>query len=461
MTGLFSGGPFRTALIVACVPLGLAVLGVWVVYGVLENRLMRATEDRLQAEVQGFAALYDQRRIVSLREAIAYRADKGDPAGSIYVLLDRNGKMLAGNLADWPAGIDVPEAGNGPTQGDRVAVGAGGDHLVSTQGLRGGFPVLVGVSLNPVDQTLTRMLWVLCGFGLAMLMAGLCAAWLTARAARNRIAVMNADLSRIGGAGGVAARLGGLDGSSEQSALVGHINAMLDRISHLFDAHQRLGNVVAHEMRTPLSRIRTQLDRLDLDDVSRAGLDEEIRNTIRLFDSLLSIAQMDAEAGRSEGLVPVDLSAILRALQQLYDPVAEDALRHLVVEAGGDMMLLGDPDLLTQLFSNLIENGLKYTRPGDTISVTLTCSDQRIISRVADTGPGIQADLKADLFTPFARGANTQKTPGHGLGLSLVRAIALRHGARPRVAEVEKGFAIEIDWLHLSKHSGDRISESS
>lgn len=450
MTRLWTGGPFRTTLAAALVPLVLACLGVWVVHGVLEQRLMRATDARLQAEVQGFAALYDQRRIVSLREAIAYRAGQGDPAGSVYVLMDRQGGVLAGNLDGWPMAVPRPPEGIGPTAGQRARAAGDSDHLISTQGLRGGFDMLVGVSLAPVDQTLARMLRVLAGFGALMLGAGLIAAHVTARGARQRVSAINADLARVGGAGGVGLRLTAPDTASEYSTLVVHINAMLDRISHLFDAHQRLGNAVAHEMRTPLARIRTRLDQLDLDAAARAGLDDEIRSTIRLFDSLLFIAQMDAEVGRDDGLGPVNLVQIIAALGDLYGPVAEEGGRHFVTDMPERAMILGDGNLLSQLFSNLIENGLKYTRPGDTITLRLSCEGARITTTVCDTGPGIAPDLKARIFAPFARGAGVSDTPGHGLGLSLVRAIALRHGARPRIESPEKGFAIAIDWLHLS-----------
>lgn len=439
----------RRAVLIAGLPTLLAVLGVWVVQAELKSRLMAAAETRLKAEIQGFGALYDQRRIVALRQAIDYRSQRGDPAGSIYLLLARDGTALAGNLANWPREI-IPE---NETVAPITLNGA--PYLAASRTLRGGFALLVGVSLEPMQEMLSQMLRVFALFGAVILVAGLSTAALVARQARARLAQINASLAKIGGAGGMSARLESKPrGGAEYAELLHHINAMLDRIAHLFDAHQRLGNAVAHEMRTPLARIRARLDTLDLDTAARAGLEEEIRATIRLFDSLLSIAQMDAEAGNIKGLAPVDLSSIATGIAELYTPVAEEQNRILLTSLDPRAMILGDTDLLAQLVSNLIENGLKYTHPGDTIRLSVHRKNTRVKLRVEDDGPGVDEALKARLFTPFARGHGTLSKPGHGLGLSLVRAIALRHGAIPRVLATEKGFAIEIDYLHFSPDAG-------
>lgn len=435
---------FRTLALVALLPIVFAVLGVAVLQGQLRSQLTQAVETRLGAEAQGFEALYDQRRIVALREAIAYRSLRGDPAGSHYLLTDRRGDKLAGTLDAWPKGLPF----DGPATARLIA---GDPYLVQARELRGGFGLLIGISLEPMQTTLSQMLRVFAAFGAVMLVAGLGAAWWVARIDRARTARLNVALARVGGAGGLDlslpkdAPLG-----SEHAILTGHIEAMLARISNLFEAHQRLGNAVAHEMRTPLARIRTRLDALDLDVAARAGLDEEIRSTIRLFDSLLSIAQMDAEAGNATALVPVDLGRIAADIVELYHPVAEEEGRHLKGNTATEAMILGDPQLLSQMVSNLVENGIKYTRPGDTIRVSVRRDGTRVHLRVEDNGPGVPDDLRARIFTPFARGNQVAEVPGHGLGLSLVRAIALRHGAKPQLVETQKGFAIEVTALHFS-----------
>ncbi|MEM6276290.1 MAG: HAMP domain-containing sensor histidine kinase [Pseudomonadota bacterium] len=435
---------FRTAALVALIPLIFAVLGVVIVQGQLRDRLMTEAQTRLEAEVQGFEALYDQRRIPALREAIEYRALRGDPAGSVYLLTDRDGAALAGTYESWPKAAPAP-----PFRGQADLSGRA--YLLDTRELRGGFDLLTGVALAPVEATLAGMRGVFAGFGALMVAAGLAAAWIVARGAQARTARLNAALADVGGAGGLSVTMPrDAPEGSEHAELARNIDAMLARITHLFEAHQRLGNAVAHEMRTPLARIRARLNTLDLDAASRAGLDEEIRTTIRLFDSLLAIAQLDADAGNTAALSPVDLSEIAATLGELYGPVAEEDGRALTLDLQPGARMLGDAQLLSQMISNLVENALKYTRPGDEIRLSVAVRGDRVVLTVADTGPGADPGLRERLFTPFARGQGHGSVPGHGLGLSLVQAIAVRHGAKPRLLETEKGFAIEVSALHIS-----------
>ena len=460
----------RAGVMVAMLPLILAVIGVVVVQTHLRDRLVLDTQARLQGELTNIAALYDQRRVPAVRQAIEFRTIQGQDGdggkSTVYLLLDRDARVLAGNVGNWPAGITAQDIPFDRLPAQFVQID-GAEYLGVAARLRGGFDLLVAVSTEPLHQTLARMMRVFAGFGLVMLFAGLAAAFLMARYADRRLARVNGFLSHVGQGGDMAARLSGADlGGDEYHRLAAHVNEMLDRISHLFEAHQRLGNAVAHEMRTPLSRIQARLEALDLDQAARAGLDEEIRATIRLFDALLSIAQMDGEAGRREGLSPVDLCQIAGGITTLYHPAADESGRVLIYDCtgldGDRAMVLGDGNLLSQLMSNLIENGLKYTNPGDQITLSIRPNGGRLRVLVADTGPGAGLDAggraqQGDaLFAPFARGPQGRDRPGHGLGLSLVRAIALRHGAIALVLPVDRGFAVAVDFIPLGHaESGD------
>lgn len=430
---------FVGTALVALVPVALALIGVLVVQDQLRKRLMDEAQGRLAAEVENVAALYEQRRIIAVRQAMDYRSANGGD-GAVYLLLDRDSAVLGGNLAGWPEGLM-------PGPATRITL-AGQPYLVQAQELRGGFPMLVGVNLAPMQATLAGMWRVFLLFGAVMVLAGLAGAALVALRARDRVRGMNRTLDAVG-AGELTARLP--ESKDEYGALGRHINTMLDRIGHLFGAHRRLGDAVAHEMRTPLARIRTQLDALDVDEAQRARLDEEIRGTIRLFDALLSIAAVDAETGNRAGLKPLDLSAVCTGIAELYQPVAEEDGRRIETGIVPGLTILGDGQLMSQLVSNLVENGLKYTRPGDTVTVTLRPLGTRIELRVSDDGPGVETALKSDLLEPFTRGSTAKDRPGHGLGLSLVRAIALRHGAKLDLPEVQKGFAIVLICLQFKE----------
>lgn len=441
-----SQSTFRAAAVAAVLPLILAVVGVVLVQAQLRHRLMADVEVRLQTELEGWAALYDQRRIPAVRQAMEFRALQSDPVENAFLLVDRGGAVLSGNLAKWPVSVGMG-ADRQDVQLDKVR------YLVATRELRGGFGLLVGIPLTQVNATLSDMQRVFVGFGIVMLLAGLGAAALIGVRAAARVERLNRFLETIGGPAGMSDRFDpGPNTPKDHAELVRHVNLMLDRIAHLFQAHQRLGDAVAHEMRTPLARIQTRLSGIDMDAAKKAGLDEEIRATIRLFDSLLRIAQMDAEAENTDGLEPVDLGQIAQGLVELYEPVAEEAGRHLFADITGDAMVLGDRQLLSQLISNLLENGIKYTDPGDRIQLELTHQGDRLHLCVSDTGPGIAPELRENIFAPFTRGPLQQEKPGHGLGLSLVRAIALRHGAKLILEDSQKGFALTVAFLHLSNH---------
>ena len=170
-----------------------------------------------------------------------------------------------------------------------------------------------------------------------------------------------------------------------------------------------------------------------------------------MFDSLLDISRAEADQGTGGGLVPVDLSTVAQEVWDLYDPLAED--KGLITDAQitPGLTILGDRNLIAQVLSNLLDNAIKYCAPGDSISLHLTPDIDRALMRVADTGPGLPDDLKAEAFDRFTRAERDRATPGHGLGLALVRAIAARHGARLTLPPTEKGFALEIRWPRLQQ----------
>lgn len=452
---------FQSVLLVTLLMIALAFVGVRVVQVQLEARLLDQASAQLSAEMQNLEALYDQRRVIAVRQAIEFRLVQRETTDRLYLLQDRNSTRLAGNLDVWPEQITARDQGFGDGAVVRFSV-KGRDsestHLATARELRGGFKLLAGVSLKPVQDTLDEMLQVFFLFGALLLLAGLVAAFVTAQRGKNRLQRVNQFLDGVAGRNGVDQRLISNDQNqgSEYVQLDRHVNAMLDRIAHLFAAHQRLGNAVAHEMRTPLARIRAKLAKLNLDERAHQELDDEMRSTIRLFDSLLNIAQMDAQSEDSSGLVPIDFSQISADIIELYQPVAEESGRRLQSDIAPNLQILGDLGQMSQLLSNLVENGLKFTKAGDVINVVLQEQEGRVILRVSDTGPGLSDELKDTVFQPFARGKHVDDIPGHGLGLSLIKAIALRHGGILRLPETEKGFALEVDCMQFDETATHR-----
>lgn len=434
------------AMALAVTVLSLGAMGLQ--YRLVETRLMAAQRSLLAADLDGLAALYDQRRIIALRQAIDYRATAAT-GDEMLLLMDRNGTTLAGTRPDWPA--DLAPAGEGFTSDNAITFTEGSTRwLAVARTLPGGFPLLVARSLAPVDDTLAALRRGMLGLLGALLVAGGLVGGLAARSVMARINRIN-DLADRVAEGQLDARLPGARSDDEFGLLETHVHAMLDRIQNLNRATHRLSDTIAHELRTPLNRMLQKLAKIEGQDDLTADLKAEMRQAIRMFDSLLDISRAEADQGTGGGLVPVDLSAVATEVWDLYEPLAEDKGLITEMRTIPGLTILGDRNLIAQVLSNLLDNAIKYCAPGDRLSLTLTPDADRILMRIADTGPGLPDDLKAEAFDRFTRAERDRATPGHGLGLALVRAIAARHGARLTLPPTEKGFALEIRWPRLQQ----------
>ena len=424
----------------------LSMAGMGLQYRLVEARMMAAQVALLSADLDGFAALYDQRRIIALRQAIEYRgaAATGE---EMLLLMDRGGRVLAGTRQSWPAGLKL--------SGDGFAVEpaaefteAGERWLAVARELPGGFPLLVARSLKPVDDTLAAMRRGMLGLLAAMLVAGGVVGWLAARSVMGRIGRVNALADRVA-AGELDARLPGVRTADEFGLLEDHVHDMLDRIQNLNRATHRLSDTIAHELRTPLNRMLQKLSKIDGQEAVTADLKAEMRQAIRVFDSLLDISRAEADQGTGGGLVPVDLSAVAREVWELYEPLAEDNGMLAGAAIAPGLRVLGDRNLIAQMLSNLIDNAIKYCAAGDQLNLSLREDVDRFVMRVEDTGPGLPEEIRGEAFERFVRAERDRGIKGHGLGLALVRAIAARHGARLTLPATDRGFVLEIAWPKL------------
>jgi signal transduction histidine kinase len=432
------------ALAVTLLSLGAMALQ----YRLVATRLGTAQQSLLTADLDGLAALYDQRRIIALRQAIDTRATAAT-GDEMLLLMDRNGQALAGTRKDWPA--NLAPAGDSFTSAGAVEFTEGPTRwLAVARTLPGGFPLLVARSLAPVDETLSALRRGMLGLLGAVLVAGALVGWIAARSVMTRINRINALADRVA-EGALDARLPGTRSDDEFGLLETHVHAMLDRIENLNRATHRLSDTIAHELRTPLNRMLQKLSRIEGQPDLTADLKAEMRQAIRMFDSLLDISRAEADQGTGGGLVPVDLSAVAQEVWDLYDPLAEDKGLQAEAVITPGLTILGDRNLIAQVLSNLLDNAIKYCASGDRLSLHLAPDADRHLMRIVDTGPGLPDDLKPEAFDRFTRAERDRSTPGHGLGLALVRAIAARHGARLTLPPTTKGFALEIRWPSLQQ----------
>ena len=429
----------------------LSLLAMAMQYRLVETRLTEAAKAALSADLAGYSALYQQRRIIALRQAINDRASTGS---ELLLLQDRNHTRLAGSEADWPAEIQLQtprsaDADFSSTQAQRFTH-QGTEWLGVARTLPGDFPLLVARSLAPVESTLASLRKGMAALSLVLIAAGALIGTFAAKSVMTRISRLNSLADQVAG-GDLTARLAGPRSPDEFGLLETHVHAMLDRIENLNRATHRLSDTIAHELRTPLNRMMQKLTQIEGQPALASELKAEMRNAIRVFDSLLDISRAEADQGSGGGLLPVDLSAVTSEVWDLYEPLAEDKGLRCTLQTAPDLRILGDRNLIAQMLANLIDNAIKYCAPGDTITLALCQDPDHHRLTLSDSGPGLPPDLRDAAFDRFTRASRDKDRgiQGHGLGLALVRAIAARHGAKLTLPEVENGLTVEMLWPKL------------
>lgn len=437
------GAAQRLTAVIAVAVLTVSVLGFAVQYQLIERDLAARQEQMVEDDLAAFAALYDQRRIIAVRQAIVYYNLLRPGEALLLALRDRTGTMLAGTEGEWIVNVPLPPEGQ--TTGPVLFSVGTVRYIGVAQTLPGGFPLWVARSTRAAEETLAALRRVIFAVIAAVVVSSIAighhaSGWIMARVARiNRLA------DQVAG-GDLAARLPGERAPDEFGLLETHIHNMLDRIEALNRATTHLSDTIAHEMRTPLTRIQSRLARLDIDGDEAAEVIREIRDTVRMFDSLLEIARAQGAVGERPGLVPLDLSGLVQEVAELYEALAEDRGVAFSARIEPGITILGDRNLVALLVSNLLENALKFTPRGQGVTVSLTGGAARHEMIVADTGPGLPPGFASRAFDRFARASRDAEVPGHGLGLALVQAIAMRHGAKISLPPADRGFAIRIAW---------------
>jgi signal transduction histidine kinase len=364
-----------------------------------------------------------------------------DPHATHYgALFGADGARRLGNLSALPAGM--PRDGDAYRVGATVAIGGQTLHdeiWAGALALPNGDVAVIGHDADEVDrvrQTTLRALGLGLAPTLALAMAG--GLFLAGRA-RRRLAATEAALAQVT-RGDLRHRLPvGLRGD-EFDRLAGNVNRMLDKIEHLMGEVRSVGDAVAHDLRTPLTRLRTRLERSRDEARTVAELYEAIDQglawidqTLTMVTAVLRVGEMEDERRRA-AFGPLDLRELATEAVDLFEPLAEE--RGLRLSAsGGSAWIEGDRDLCVEALSNLLDNAIKFTPDGGEVRVLVAGG----LLAVEDTGPGIPPADRLQVFRRFYRAETARQTPGHGLGLGLVAAIAKLHGASVAVTEAPGG----------------------
>lgn len=409
----------------------------WATVGTLSQQV----DQTILADIKGLAEQYERGGTPGVAGIIAERVRR-DPGGrTVYLLTDPLRRRLVGNIGSWPS---VPPDKGGWINFELLDQNAidGRPHLARARPfvLQGGLNLLVGREVRELAQTrtmiLNAMIW-----GIAVTLALALAGGLAmSRSTARRIEAIN-EASREIMAGEMGRRIpvGGSDDEFDQ--LAGNLNTMLDRMENLMDGLRHVSDNIAHDLRTPLTRLRGRLEDLRAadatDDTRRRDIDSAVAEAdglLAVFSALLRITQIEA-GGRRSSFSTISLAAIAADVTELYEPVAEERGLVLTLETDAMTETTGDRDLLFQAIANLVDNALKYTPANGT--VTVSASGREIT--VADSGPGIPEDAHEAVFDRFHRLESSRGTPGSGLGLSLVRAVAELHNGDVQLSDNHPG----------------------
>jgi signal transduction histidine kinase len=379
------------------------------------------------------------------------------PGSNLYLIATPAGQGVAGNVGSLQPGI-LDRAGWAETSYRRLDEQDVAEHhaLVRVTQLSGGFRLLVGRDLEERHRVFGVVASAAQWSFLVVIVLGLGGGVLVARRVLARIDAMTGTTQRIM-AGDLSERLPVGRSGDELDRLAGNLNAMLERIEALMRGLQEVSDNIAHDLKTPLTRLRNRAEEALAKSSSetdyRAALERTIEESdalIRTFNALLMIAR--AESGQARGdMTDFDAADVARGIHELYEPLAEDNGLKLAVEAGS-AALHGNRELISQALANLVENAIKYGKPcadenaaeaermeRATVTVRSQLEGDTVLLSVEDRGPGIPEGDRARAVERFVRLEASRTLSGSGLGLSLASAVATLHGGELRLSDNHPG----------------------
>jgi signal transduction histidine kinase len=461
------GKLFRTTVFkISLAYLVISAIGAGLVLGTvgwnMEHLIDEQIAQTIDADITGLSEQYAQGGIRRLVNIIQKRTRR--PGAGLYLVTTAAGEPIAGNIARLPPDIltrpGLVETTYQPP-GD-----PGGKHRALARNfvLAGGFHLLVGHDLAEGEglrqilgeALLTSLVW--------LVVIGTLGGLWVARRVLNRVDAINANAQAIV-AGDLSGRLRLTGTGDELDRLGQNFNAMLERIAILMAGLKEVSDNIAHDLKTPLTRLRSGVEQAlrsakspeDYRGALEKALDESER-LIQIFDALLSIARAQAGAGR-EGMSDFDAASVARDVGELYEPVAEERGIVLAISAEPGLYLHGSRELAGQAVANLVDNALKYgspetaglgpdrapaQAPKGTVELSARRSGGNVEFVVADRGPGIAETDRLRVLDRFVRLENARSRPGSGLGLSLAAAVARLHNGSLRIEDNEPGLRVVI-----------------
>jgi signal transduction histidine kinase len=422
----------------------LAMFLWWATAGLLD----RQVETAIQLDARSLAERWQEGGMRALVLTIDDRLAGNVDDDAIYLLVDAQMQTLAGNLGQWPAAVQRSDVWY-ELQVERAGIRSLA--RVQRYELPNGSHLLVGRDVRTRAQLrrlLTdALLWAMLVVAAMATLGGIVVRSLF----RRTLGSVSATASAIA-VGDFTKRVKLSGRGDEFDQLAEMINDMLDRIERLMDGVRQVSNSIAHDLRTPITRARTRLEDAALHAESAADLRSAIERAtadldgiVAVFHALLRIAEIEAGSRRS-AFDWFDLGPVLEVVEELYGAVADEKGVRIALEVPPSLSIYGDRALIQQAVANLVDNAVKFSPPGGTVRITASPTAQRAGATitVSDSGPGIPAVDRVRATERFFRGEAARSTPGAGLGLALVQAVAQLHGGELRLSDSGPGLSATL-----------------
>lgn len=441
---LFRTSAFQLALIYAALfvvsVLGLFAILYWATIGSV-NRQIDAT---IQSEILGLAEQYERQGLNGLVDVLSERVSRSSDGRAIYLFADSNLLPIAGNLRKWPA---ASLGADGQIEFETVL--SGGQKVryrASVLSVGRSYRLLVGRDIRELTQ-LNLVFERAAIWGVAaVLILAFAGGILMSFSAQHRVATINRTTRRIIG-GDLSERVPITGARDEYDDLAVNINEMLMQIELLLDNMRHVGNSVAHDLKTPLTRLRNRLESLARKNVPMSPeLEKCVEDSDRLlatFSALLRIARIESGAYRA-AFTTVDLTRVVAGACDLYRVAAEEKGISLNFSPTGKTSMYGDRDLLAQAVANLLDNSVKYTPDGGKIEIEINEKNDSVDLVVSDNGSGVPTADHSRIQQRFVRLDAARTEPGNGLGLSLVKAVTDQHKGRLIMENLEPGLKVTM-----------------
>ena len=439
---------FRLALGVTLFVLTALVLASTIGYSLLREQLVARQDARITEIFTALRETSQSNDQTDLIEAVTTRIKASPDRSTVYLLRGTEGEVLAASLPDiwYQPGWSTVEAAS-------LSIPTDYPYRIFA-GQVDGYTIVVGLTDADLDDLaeISRSAFVWSALGVLLAVIGVGA--LLATRIQARITEVEAVLLRVAH-GDLTARLTLSRANSDLDQISFAINTALARLGSLVEAVRQVSADIAHDLRSPLNRLRIRIEAAAEAEAKGLPVAADLAAAIaesdaisQTFAALLRIAQIEAGTSRQK-FTPLDLSAVMEAVAEVYTEVAEDAGMTLTCQTAGPTMIEGDKDLLTQAFANLIENALRHCPPGTRISCSVARDGPQVTAIIRDTGPGIPEAESENVLRRLYRLEKSRTTEGSGLGLALVKAVADLHHAALSLTDARPGLRVSLRFNHI------------